>query len=586
MAEQDEEEPPSSRRRPWRRAPAAASNDDNIMTNNNFHRLSRSPDDQVALSYSDDDSGSLSDAYFFPPGRQQNPESNSEDPLAMAYSPEPESLLRTEGEPLYYPRYTPVYTYGSLDTPPLVVQEGQAYVHAGQGVSNAAIAQHERMLSAPESRKYRHIRQKQIEMGERERAVKEIRGTPQDPKKCRDATFAILFLLQLILVFFAAIRFGSNVVLFDKAWTPWSRMTVLEADGSVGGLVSQVETSNDDLLLAGLHNVATVAPVKTKSAGPSLFTIDYQTVISLCGITGLYACILSLFSVGFMLIIARSLIQVSLVFSILLALAWGTIGYAIQPHGGVVPIMGFVALVMLVMYTIVVWERIPFAATNLYMALCAMRCTADITLIGVGTLFIAFAWCLIWGMAFIGIVDTLDECAPGDLYCQESIPHSHVFLYIALLFSFAWTNLVIKVSPCCCCFCEERPANNELTVLSFTTLSIALEHSESDGGKCYWHVLVSSRRDYALLYFCCGQALLSSHYDVIWVYMPRKPRGSAISNCPSHYMDILRFHLSVQPTARAARQQVLWYFWCDSKILFTLQSVVFLLYWHVRIFLC
>lgn len=397
------------------------------------------------LIYSDDaesDSGSLSDAYFFQP-----PNRSTDDLVALMYSPENE--INEQRKRIVYGEHDPLQnnglngipmgpSYGATQIPYRPGGTIPANIDASDPNSEAnrfPWRHHGRNVSAPESRRLSALRQKQIN---RERAVEEIRGTPQDTRKCRDAFFAALFLVQLVLVFFAAARFGSNVVLFDSGtWVPFQE-TLSHQHAK---LFATIETANDDQLI---HHVYGSSKKQLSSdSAHTMFTIDYQTVISLCAIAGLYACLLSMFTVGFMLIIAKSLIQVSLVFSIVLALIWGVIGYALEPHG-LVPIMGFVALFLLVAYTLVVWDRIPFHSTNLYTALCAMRCTADITLLGIGMLLVALCWSLIWSMAFIGIVDTLDECATTDLYCQESIPHSHIFLYLALLFSFAWTNLVIK----------------------------------------------------------------------------------------------------------------------------------------------
>jgi hypothetical protein len=262
----------------------------------------------------------------------------------------------------------------------------------------------------------------------------------QDSSTCHDSIFAALFLVQLVLVIFCAIHFGSGVVLFDQKWSPFSRDTQ-DNDGS-----RFLGTADDDASLSDFVN-GIKGPAKQISQAATSFVLNYQAVMSIVGITGLYASILSLLTVGFMLIIVKSLIQTVLVFCILLSLAWGVIGYALAPQHGLVPIMGFVALILMVGYTVVVWDRIPFSATNLHMALVAMQSTADITLLGMSMILVAFAWCLVWCMAFIGLVDTLDVCEPGDKACRDDlVNHNNVFLYIVFFLSFCWTNQVIKVS--------------------------------------------------------------------------------------------------------------------------------------------
>ncbi|CAB9530850.1 Plasma-membrane choline transporter [Seminavis robusta] len=186
------------------------------------------------------------------------------------------------------------------------------------------------------------------------------------------------------------------------------------------------------------------APTPNKITDPTSFTIDYRNAIALLGVSGFYACILSYLSFGFMLIMSRALIQVTLVFSIILSLAWGMLGLTIDPYG-VISIMGFGALLLTLGYTIYNWQRVPFASTNLHTALCAMRCTSDITLLGMGAILVAFAWTVVWGMAFIGAVDTFDpnKCTNQSL-CVFEIPLIRFGLYGFFIISFYWTNAVIK----------------------------------------------------------------------------------------------------------------------------------------------
>ena len=299
-----------------------------------------------------------------------------------------------------------------------------------------------------EKRRLRQLRKKQIEKVSREHLVKEIRGTPQEATTCHDSVFAALFVAQLVLVFFCAIRFGSGVIFSgaDQNWSPFSsRNTAQTADHMTRFLNSSRPVVDDDTSLTQFVSDSVKGSGNQVAQLTSYFVLNYHTVLSVVGITGFYACILSLLTVGFMLIIAKSLIQTCLIASIILSLAWGVIGYALEGQG-LVSIMGFVALVLTLGYTIAVWDRIPFASTNLHIALCGMRCTADITLLGMTMILVAFAWCVIWCMAFVGIVDTLNECEPGDLYCLKNLSHHHVFLYVFFFFSFCWTNLVIKVS--------------------------------------------------------------------------------------------------------------------------------------------
>jgi len=183
---------------------------------------------------------------------------------------------------------------------------------------------------------------------------------------------------------------------------------------------------------------------ESASTDPLTFTIDYRNVIALIGISGFYACILSYLSFGFMLIMSRALIHVTLVFSILLALAWGVLGLTIDPYG-IISIMGFGALLLSLGYTIYNWQRVPFASTNLHAALSAMRCTSDITFLGMLAALVAFLWVVIWAMAFVGTVDNFNpaQCT-NESVCLFQVPLTRIGLYGFFLVSFYWTNSVIK----------------------------------------------------------------------------------------------------------------------------------------------
>lgn len=417
------------------------------------HEEKEPPENDLYDSYSGDesDSDSLNDAYFL-----QRSDMRVSSQTSLEYSPTSPTSSKTakvtdntmcsEYDPLHIPMmnglssYSSPYQigYGSLDfAQEAKVTESSLLSYGGGLKSNNRQAS---SLTGKEKRRLRQLRKKQFEQMERERIVQKIRGTMQDSSTCRDFIFAALFVVQLVLVLFCAIHFfGSGVMRFDVQ-SSFSRDAQNESKGS-----RFLESSASLSDFVNGNNGG--GPAKQISQVATSFVLNYQAVMSIVGITGLYASILSLLTVGFMLIIVKSLIQTVLVFCILLSLAWGVMWYALarQQHG-VVAILGFVAFILMVGYTIVVWDRIPFAATNLHTALAAMQSTADITLLGMSMILVAFAWCLVWCMAFIGLVDTLDVCEPGDKACRDDLNnHNNVLLYVVFFLSFCWTNQVIKV---------------------------------------------------------------------------------------------------------------------------------------------
>lgn len=333
-------------------------------------------------------------------------------------------------------------------------------------------------------RQQRNQQRRQREQIARERAVTQVRGRPQPTNsRWNDKFFAVCFLVQLLLVCLCAARYGIGVILFrDEPWSSWTKPGKLrweklqrrlqtpefhvprsesiivspaiasEARDTAKNTTGPSTTLSDllwlnqgnDTLLYSDDAVDLRKQATTKEYHDDDFTIDYQNVIALVSITGFYGCVLTYLSFGFMLILARSLIQIMLIFSIVLSLGWGMVGLSLDPYG-IISILGFTALLVTFGHTMYNWNRIPFAATNLYTALCAMRCTADITILGLTSIIVAFCWCVIWSMAFIGIVNSFNskDCDQEDV-CEPHVRSSHIPLYLLLVFSFHWTNAVIK----------------------------------------------------------------------------------------------------------------------------------------------
>ena len=77
---------------------------------------------------------------------------------------------------------------------------------------------------------------------------------------------------------------------------------------------------------------------------------------------------------------------------------------------GVISITGFMALLMTLGYTVRTmsnWNRIPFTATNLYTVFRAIRCTADIAILGLASLIVAFGvWYGRWLLLLLLISST------------------------------------------------------------------------------------------------------------------------------------------------------------------------------------
>ena len=308
----------------------------------------------------------------------------------------------------------------------------------------------------------------------------------------------------------------------------------IQQEGTVkNGKSKNVPRESTALPASNTNSAETTATTTTTTnAKNAAFSIDYRNVITLFLISGTYACIASYLSFGFMLIVARSLIPIMLVFTTLLALCWGVFGLTVFTHG-TISILGFSFCILSMAYALVCWNRIPFCSTNLYTAICAMRGTPGILLVGIGSLWIAAVWCLIWAIAVMGIINTnntvdcqlLDDC---EAHIEWGSDRS---LELAILiFSFYWTNMVIKnvvrvtvagavgawwfAAPrqawCCC----------ESTVWG----PLGRSCSNSLGSICMGSLLVLPAQTISVLGSCCCWVAGSGHFHDALVTKPTKTK--------------------------------------------------------------
>jgi Plasma-membrane choline transporter len=178
------------------------------------------------------------------------------------------------------------------------------------------------------------------------------------------------------------------------------------------------------------------------------FTVDYKNVLSLLVISGSYACVISYLSFAFMLMVARSLIPIMLIFTILLLLCWGVFGLTVTSYGwSAISILGFSLFALSLAYTMVSWNRIPFCSTNLYTAICALRGSVMILLVGIIALFVALLWLFVWSIALMGILNMGNgqDCAMWDDCDTHIVIHNgRLMEIVVLIISLYWTTMVIK----------------------------------------------------------------------------------------------------------------------------------------------
>mmetsp|Transcript_15057 Transcript_15057/g.31044 ORF Transcript_15057/g.31044 Transcript_15057/m.31044 type:complete len:516 (-) Transcript_15057:127-1674(-) len=227
------------------------------------------------------------------------------------------------------------------------------------------------------------------------------------PRGCRDALFAVLFYVHLGLIAYAAAvntpimaqEVGEGYINHADGWGR-RRLNDGEGDG---------EDSNFD-------------PVHL------FITIVIATIL---------AFVVSTLALGFMMTCAQPLIKMSLYFNILLFGVLMIVSFAT----GATP-MGVVFLLLMgisAWYAYRVWNRIPFAASNLVTAVTAVKANIGLAVYAYWSVLVLFFWSVVWALSTSSTIFVEAECnADGE--CEGSV--SGILLFCFFL-SFYWTSQII-----------------------------------------------------------------------------------------------------------------------------------------------
>ncbi len=191
--------------------------------------------------------------------------------------------------------------------------------------------------------------------------------------------------------------------------------------------------------------------------------VDYCNALQLACITALYATSLAALFIGMMMILGKALIQTVLCLLVIVCIGFGTIGVALTPYSSI-PIFGIILLAFSLGYSIVVWDRIPFAATNLDTALCGVKCSADVLIVSLLIVVCAFFWSIGWAVAFLGVYDHYLD--------KSDMTWGGLFTYLGMFISFFWTLNVMKVSQSGCVESGSQSVMPSCPILSIPILHI------------------------------------------------------------------------------------------------------------------
>ena len=349
----------------------------------------------------------------------------------------PASALRTPGGTYRAPDdarvsfspQTPMrdgYGYSSSGRSPYTLTAGGADVNDGFRLDDSYRDIHHgrKHHRSPHSIRKMHMRQMSAQL-----FMEDTKGVKQ-PLGVRDVLFGILFFVHLV-----------GIVYLGRHY------------------------SRDALMVNATH-------------GELAINVWYRNVILIAALSGAFAVGLSALTLILMTAIVNKLIQVSLILTIALSFAWGTIGIGVSPRN-VVPITGIIALGLSVGYAFVVWDRIPFAAANLKAGFHGVRKNAGTILVAFAFQFLALMWSIYFTFVVIGVYDALLN---GDLSLSK---HATVFVYTMLFVSYFWTYSVLYV--------RKRMLRHILSLVTLLLTMFAFPNSaccSSNSGRNDWILVV------------------------------------------------------------------------------------------------
>lgn len=211
----------------------------------------------------------------------------------------------------------------------------------------------------------------------------------KQPPQFRDVPFALLFCIQFIVVLSLAITWGFPAL---RSGPP------------------QDDSSN----------------------------VEFSGILYICMIAAAVGIAISALTLSIMTRFAQFLVQFSVLFSIFSSLLM-VIMFGFQDRDGAAFVF-FIFFAITCCWAWAIWDRIPFAASNLVTALTAVRANLGVALVAYGMVLAAVLWSLVWVTSLIGVYSRSADCDSQGV-CQGSIGGGTMVLY---LLSFYWTHQVFK----------------------------------------------------------------------------------------------------------------------------------------------
>jgi len=214
----------------------------------------------------------------------------------------------------------------------------------------------------------------------------------------------------------------------DGTWTKGSKQSGGMKDG-IWGVLFYAH-------LAGILAVVVLfggGTIQEQSANQNIDYMPYVYAITGCGAFGF---VLTGLSVLIMISLAEVLIKVSLIFSVMMSLVLVVIGA--MAGQVLIAILNFVFFLIGLWYIYCVWDRIPFATSNLVTSLTAVKSNLGVVTVSFLITVLGFVWIIVWSMAAAGVY--AEVCKDENACTEDNLPYGYLFI---MLISLYWTQQVL-----------------------------------------------------------------------------------------------------------------------------------------------
>ena len=276
------------------------------------------------------------------------------------------------------------------------------------------------------------------------------------PKRCNDASFALLFYVHLCVLAVTAAVFAPRMA--------------MEVAESHGYNYNNNNNNNGRYLMDGMTNnsgrdvtAAMISWIIRKGHhlysfnnndnddtrqlqdngdaysfdATTIGTDDINDMLLLLLLSAIISILISTMAFTVMIRHAQFLIKFALIFNIATVLLFTLGSLFLSPFAS---IMGMFLLGITIWYAYAVWGRIPFAACNLVTATTAVKSNLGLSIMAYSTLILMFGWSCWWMISFVSTVYVTSGCN-GEGVCEREANGAVVFL---LFVSGHWTTAVIR----------------------------------------------------------------------------------------------------------------------------------------------